>query len=285
MEFFQQLPHQLLPFATDVFRLCIWLLLLLVIFVPLERLFGVHPLKIFRKSFPSDLVYYFLSGLLPKLLLIAPMALLAGALHAVVPVGLHSWVAGMSLWTRLLAALVVGELGFYWGHRWTHEIPLLWRFHAIHHSAEEIDWLVNTRAHPFDIVFVRLCGFVPMYALGLAQPLMGRRVDTVPLLIMLIATLWGFFIHANLRWRFGWLGLLISTPAFHHWHHTNDEHVNKNYAAMLPFMDKLFGTWYMPKKQWPAKYGIDAALAPGMAGQLLQPFENEPAGVSTVNLA
>jgi sterol desaturase/sphingolipid hydroxylase (fatty acid hydroxylase superfamily) len=284
MEFYQQLPHQLLPFATDVFRLCIWLLLLLVIFVPLERLFGVHPLKIFRKSFPSDLGYYFLSGLLPKLLLIAPMAFLAGALHAVVPAGLHSWVAGMSLWTRLLAALVVGELGFYWGHRWTHEIPLLWRFHAIHHSAEEIDWLVNTRAHPFDIVFVRLCGFVPMYALGLAQPLVGRTVDTVPLLIMLIATLWGFFIHANLRWRFGWLGLLISTPAFHHWHHTNDEHVNKNYAAMLPFMDKLFGTWYMPK-QWPAKYGIDAPLAPGRAGQLLQPVENEPAGVSTVNLA
>jgi sterol desaturase/sphingolipid hydroxylase (fatty acid hydroxylase superfamily) len=130
---------------------------------------------------------------------------------------------------------------------------------------------VNTRAHPLDIVFVRLCGFVPMYVLGLAQPMAGRTVDVVPLLVMLVATLWGFFIHSNLRWRFGWLGLLISTPAFHHWHHTNDEHVNKNYAYMLPFMDKVLGTWYMLQKQWPRKYGVDVPLATGLLAQILEP--------------
>src|ERR1035438_6661892 len=123
-----------------------------------------------------------------------------------------------------------------------------------------------------DIVFARLCGFVPMYALGLAQPMMGKTVDVVPLLTLLVAMLWGFFIHANLRWRFGWLGLLIATPAFHHWHHTNDEHVDKNYASMLPIMDALFGSWYMPKKQWPTKYGIDGTMAPGLAGEVVQPF-------------
>jgi sterol desaturase/sphingolipid hydroxylase (fatty acid hydroxylase superfamily) len=272
MEILQRAQHHLLPFAIDVLRLGIWLLLLMGVFMPLERLFGVHPKKVFRKSFLVDLGYYFLSSLLPKALLIVPMALIAAGLHYIVPSGLHAWVAGMSLWTRLAAALVVGEVGFYWGHRWTHEIPLLWRFHAIHHSAEEIDWLVNTRAHPVDIVFVRLCGFVPMYALGLAQPMRGTTVDTVPLIIMLVATLWGFFIHANLHWRLGWLGLLISTPAFHHWHHSNDEHVNKNYASMLPCMDKLFGTWYLPKKQWPTKFGIDAPMGQGLAEQLLQPL-------------
>jgi len=273
MEILRQLQQHLPSFALDVLRLGIWLLLLMIVFVPLERLFAVYPQKVFRRSFPVDLGYYFLNSLLPKTLLVVPMALIAWGLHYIMPTALHSWTASMPLWTRLAAALVVGEVGFYWGHRWTHQVPFLWRFHSVHHSAEQIDWLVNTRAHPLDVVFVRLCGFVPMYALGLAQPMMGRNLDVVPLLVMLIATLWGFFIHANLRWRFGWLGFLVSTPAFHHWHHTNDEHVNKNFASMLPWMDKLFGTWYMPKQQWPTKYGIDGTMASGLVGQLLQPFE------------
>lgn len=272
MEILRQLQAHLPPLAVDVVRLSIWLLLLMVIFVPLEKVFAVRPHKVFRKSFPTDLGYYFLNSLLPKMILVLPMALIAWGLHYVVPGALHSRVAGLPWGARLTAALVVGEIGFYWGHRWMHEVPLLWRFHAIHHSAEEVDWLVNTRAHPFDIIFVRLCGLVPMYALGLAQPTMGKRVDVVPLLILLVAALWGFFIHANVRCRFGWLEWLISTPGFHHWHHTNDEHTNKNYASMLPWMDIVFGTWYMPKKQWPTKYGIDAPMPPSLTVQLLQPF-------------
>jgi sterol desaturase/sphingolipid hydroxylase (fatty acid hydroxylase superfamily) len=181
----------------------------------------------------------------------------------------------------------VGEIGYYWGHRWTHEIPFLWRFHSIHHSAEEIDWLVSTRAHPVDVVFVRLCGFVPMFALGLAQPAAGLTMDVVPMLTLIVGTVWGYFIHANVRWRFGWLSMLISTPAFHHWHHTNDEHIDKNYASMLPIMDLVFGTWYMPKV-WPSKYGIDAPMAPGMPAQLVQPFlpreEQEEAALSEVSM-
>jgi len=111
-----------------------------------------------------------------------------------------------------------------------------------------------------------------LYALGLAQPAAGRKLDLVPLLVLLVGTIWGFFIHSNVRWRFGWLELLLSTPAFHHWHHTNDDHIDKNYASMLPIMDRLFGTWYVPKKQWPPKYGINAPMDPGLPGQLLRPF-------------
>ena len=48
--------------------------------------------------------------------------------------------------------------------------------------------------------------------------------------------------------------------------------LNKNYASMLPIMDKLFGTWYMPKKQWPPRYGINSPMAPSLMAELLQPF-------------
>ena len=273
METLRQLQQHLSPFVLDVFRLCVWLVLLTVIFVPLERLCGVHTQKVFRKGFLTDLGYYFLNSLLPKLLLILPLSMIAWGLHYLVPSGLYSSVAAMPLWMRFAAALIVGEFGAYWGHRWMHEIPVLWRFHAIHHSAEEIDWLVNTRAHPLDMVFTRLCGLIPIYVLGLAQPT-GNTVDIVPLVYALVGTVWSFFIHANVRWRFGWLEWLVSTPAFHHWHHTKDgpEYINKNYAAIFPWMDKLFGTFYLPRKQWPMKYGIDGPMAPSLAGQLLQPF-------------
>ena len=273
METLRQLQEQLTPLALEIVRLSVWLVLLMAIFVPLERLYRLHPQRVFRKAFSTDLAYYFLSGLLPSLLLVLPMSLSARAVHRFLPGLLYSWSAGLPLWMRLAAAMVVGELGSYWGHRWSHEMPLLWRFHAIHHSAEEIDWLVNTRAHPVDLVFTRLCAFVPMYMLGLAQP-MGTTVDFVPVLVTLIGTLWGFFIHANISWRFGWIEWLLTSPAFHHWHHTNDgpERINKNYSPMLPWVDKCFGTFYLPKRQWPMSYGTDTPITSNLAGQLLEPL-------------
>jgi sterol desaturase/sphingolipid hydroxylase (fatty acid hydroxylase superfamily) len=170
-------------------------------------------------------------------------------------------------------ALPVAEIGFYWGHRWMHQSAWLWRFHAIHHSATEMDWLVNTRAHPVDLVFVRLCGYVPLYLLGLAQGA-GNRVDWVPLLVALAGSMWGYFVHANLRWRFGWLEHVVATPAFHHWHHNNagPAHRHKNYAPMLPWVDRLFGTFYVDRKTWPSAYGIDEPTESGLVGQLIQPF-------------
>lgn len=282
MDTLRQLQQHLPSFAFDVLRLCIWLVLLMAIFVPIERVFAKNPQKVFRKEFVTDLGYYFLNNLLPKLLLLLPLSLIAMAMHYLAPSGLYRWVADMPVWVRFALALIVGELGSYWGHRWMHEIPVLWRFHAVHHSAEEMDWLVNTRAHPLDMVFTRLCGLVPVYLLGLAQPT-GKTVDWVPFLYGLFGTVWSFVIHANVRWRFGWLELCVSSPAFHHWHHTRDgpKYIDKNYAAIFPWVDKLFGTFYLPKKAWPTTYGIDTPMSPSLGGQLLQPFwRREETGIA-----
>ncbi len=254
----------------DIVRLCLWLMGLVVIFVPLERAFSVHPQKILRKGIVTDLGYYFLSSLVPALLLSMPVGLLAWSVHRIIPEGLLATTAALPLWASALAGFVAGEVGYYWGHRWSHEVPFLWRFHSIHHSAEEVNFLVNTRAHPIDMVFGRFCGLVPIYVLGLGGPV-GANGSLVPVLASLIGTVWGFFIHANLRWRFGPLEWLISTPAFHHWHHTRTGPINRNYASTLPWLDRIFGTLHLPK-EWPESYGIKAKLPDTLTEQLVYPL-------------
>ncbi len=255
---------------VDVARVAAWLFLLTAIFVPLERLFAERPQPVVRRQLGVDLGYFLGNGIVTAALLSGIIASLAVMLHRLLPGGLTAWIADLPLWVRLAAILVISEFGSYWGHRWSHEVPFLWRFHAIHHSAEQVDWLTNTRAHPVDMIFTRLCGLFPVYLLGLAQAGTGPQGLAAPLLIML-TTLWGFFIHANVRWRFGWLEAWIATPAFHRWHHTNDVHRNHNYASTLPIYDRLFGTLYLPRDTAPPVYGIDAPMPAGLVGQLLSP--------------
>lgn len=273
MEWLLALPPALLVPLVDTIRLCGWLIVLAAIFIPLEQAFSVAPRSLFRRGFFSDLAWFFLGGFVTRFIVILQAALVLLVLGAFAPRSLHAWVAGLPFWLQFTGGIVVGEIGGYWGHRAMHEYPFLWRFHAIHHSAEQVDWLVNTRAHPIDLAFTRLCGFVPVYVLGFAQS-SGHGPPLVPILYSIIGTIWGFFIHANLRWRLGWLEQLISTPYFHLWHHTNDGPAvrDKNYAAIFPWIDRLFGTLHMPRAERPEKCGIDAPMAPGFLGQLMWPF-------------
>jgi sterol desaturase/sphingolipid hydroxylase (fatty acid hydroxylase superfamily) len=271
------LDHQhLVAFFRSVIYNSVWLLVLVLIFLPLERLFALHPRRFFCKSTVADLGFYFISGLVPAILLAVPLALIATAANRFVPYCLHAWVSSLPLWQRALAALVVGEFGFYWAHRWAHEVPFLWRFHSVHHAPEQLYFLISSRAHPLDNVFMRVVGLTPVLMLGLVSPFTpsGSMIAT---LIMLVSIIWGFFIHSNLRWRLGPLEWVVSSPAFHHWHHTLGEPRDRNYASMLPWIDRIFGTHHLPRNQWPSSYGIDTKLPESVTGQLLHPLLPRPA--------
>ena len=265
---------QHLSIVQQIIHLTAWLLILTLVFVALERFATLRPAPGRHKELPRDIAYYFLNNLLPTAVLALCGAALAATVGRLLPSGYNEWVGAQPIWARSLAVFVVGEIGYYWGHRWMHVSPFLWRFHAVHHSAEHVDWLTNTRAHPVDMIFGRLCGLVPIYALGLIQP--GHAGETLPTLALIASQLfgvvWSFFIHANIRWRFGPFEHLLATPAFHHWHHTNDRvYRDRNFASTLPVLDRLFGTLHLPR-HFPEVYGIDAPMARSLHGQLLDPL-------------
>ena len=262
--------QQISPFLTDIFRLCLWLVGLVVLFAPLERLFAVHPHKFFRAGMVTDAGYYFLNSLLPAVLLGVPIGALAWAVHRVVPASFLEMTGALPFWARAVIAFVASEVGYYWGHRFSHEVPLLWRFHSIHHSATEMDFLVNTRAHPIDMVFGRFCALVPVYLLGLAEPAKSGGTGII-VVVTLISATWGFFVHSNVAWRFGPLEWLVSTPHFHHWHHTKTGPINRNYSSNLPWLDWIFGSLYLPK-EWPGDYGIKTKMPGALVDQLVYPL-------------
>lgn len=249
-------PHLL----TDMMRMAIWLILLVALFVPLEMAFERVPVRRDRREWTVDIGYYFLGGVVASTIVGFPAAALVAVARHLLPSGYIAWLNGLPLWLQLCATFVVGEFGFYWGHRWSHRFPVLWRFHMLHHRPEKLYWLINTRAHPVDLVFSRMCGLIPLYLLGLSGR--GAGHGNLPAILFTVVGLaWSFFIHANVRWNLGWIDRLIATPRFHHWHHTRDAPLDRNFASMLPVMDRIFGTLHLPKGQWPAAYGIAPASA------------------------
>jgi sterol desaturase/sphingolipid hydroxylase (fatty acid hydroxylase superfamily) len=151
-------------------------------------------------------------------------------------------------------------------HRLFHQVPALWRFHAVHHSAKTMDWLAGSRMHLVEIVCLRGFTVIPMYALGYSDPALKAYI----LYVFLHST----FIHANVRFDFGWLKQVIATPQFHHWHHgIEKEAIDVNFAVHFPILDRIFGTHYLPDK-WPSGYGVGGHPVPdGYARQLVYPFQ------------
>jgi lathosterol oxidase len=243
------------------------LVLLGVVFVPLERLFPRVPGQpIFRDEWQTDLGYFAVSHVLVQLTVLLTMAPAALAFAWAVRPGLQAAVAAQPLAVQVVEIVLVADLAEYVVHRMFHRVPWLWRFHRIHHSARAMDWLAGSRLHVVDIVVTRGLSFVPLYLLGFAPPALYAY--------LIFVSFHAVFIHANVRFRLRPVEWLVVTPRFHHWHHALDPAaVDCNFAVHLPAIDRVFGTAYMPEGRWPDAYGVDGEPVPGgWLRQLLRPF-------------
>jgi sterol desaturase/sphingolipid hydroxylase (fatty acid hydroxylase superfamily) len=227
-----------------------------VLFVPLERLFARRPEQhLFREEWREDLFYYLVSSLLVQVLTFLSMA------PAFAILAHTSWGRFRGLVGAQPAVLQVVEIMFltdlvqYWVHRAFHRIPLLWKFHAVHHSARSMDWMAAARMHFAEILVLRGLTVIPMVVLGFA--------DVAVHAYILIVYVHSAFLHANVGWELKWVGRLLATPRFHHWHHgVEREAIDVNFAIHFPLLDRLFGTHHLPEGQWPTGYGIEGHPVP-----------------------
>jgi sterol desaturase/sphingolipid hydroxylase (fatty acid hydroxylase superfamily) len=166
---------------------------------------------------------------------------------------------------RFVLVILAADAVEYASHRACHEVPFLWRIHAVHHSPEAMDWLSGSRLHFLEPLMTRSLVLVPVFLLGFPQ-------DTIFAYLIFISVQ-SVLIHSNVKVNVGWLRYVVVTTQFHHWHHASDaEAIDKNYTAHTPLFDLLFGTWHLPADRWPVRYGTIKPVPGGMAGQFLHPF-------------
>lgn len=243
-----------------------WLVAAALIFVPLERLLPLHAgQKPWRPDFAVDILHLFVSGFLIRSGAFATTLLLSVAARSFVPAELFQAVRAQPIWAQFVELLILSDLCFYAAHRLVHTVPLLWRFHAVHHSSERMDWLATYRVHPVDQVINSTIIALPSIALGFS-----------PTAVVVYAALYRWhavLLHSNVRIELGVVGKVLATPRFHHWHHADEPQAyNKNFGGQLAFWDHLFGTAYA-REPLPMRYGTGGDVPEGYMPQLLSPFK------------
>ena len=260
-------PHATpaVPFTIGLDWFVLNVLLTAAVFVPIERVFPRRADQgTFRFGWVTDGVHFLVSHLAVQVLSFLTL-LPATSLAAVwQPEGVQRLVAALPLVVQVAAIVLVADLTQYWVHRMFHTVPALWRVHAVHHSSEAMDWLAGSRLHVVDVLATRGLVLVPVFLLGVDR----RALYAYLVLVSFHAV----FIHANVRWCFGWIDYVVTTPRGHHWHHAVRP-IDKNFAVHLPILDRLFGTQHLPGDAWPDRYGVGEPSVPeGWWAQLTFPF-------------
>lgn len=185
--------------------------------------------------------------------------------------GAGLWPSDWPLLAQFLLACIVVEFFDYWPHRWLHEVPLLWRFHAIHHNPKRLYWLNATRAHFGEVVFRGVFNAVPLALAGAGAEVLA--------LIGLANSVLGLFQHANINFKLGPLSWVFSVGEMHRWHHSlRISEANHNYGSNLLIWDVVFGTRYRDTgRSGPEQLGIaDDNLPSNWLSQLWVPFRKTP---------
>ncbi|HEY8973513.1 MAG TPA: sterol desaturase family protein [Burkholderiaceae bacterium] len=238
-----------------------------LIFVFIEKLFALRREQpVFRAEWQVDMQHFIVNHMIVGFILLATNLLVHKLFGWAAKDGIQAWVRDLPYPVALFLIILVADLVQYATHRAYHEVPVLWRLHAVHHSVKSMDWLAGSRQHVVELLITRTLVLAPIFVLGFDKGV----IDTYIVIVGFQAV----FNHANVSVRLGPLRYLIVTPNFHHWHHSqDDEAIDRNYAAHFAFIDYLFGTAVKSDRKWPDQYGVVGDYVPdGFWKQVKFPF-------------
>ncbi|MCZ4500923.1 MAG: sterol desaturase family protein [Marmoricola sp.] len=239
-----------------------------LVFIPIEQHLAPRQTPVLRAGWRTDVTYFFMSHVLVQFILIAVTVSTAAVAAAVAVPGVKDVVGSMPGWAQFLLAVLVADLAQAVLHRAYHRITTLWRFHAVHHSSRDLDWLAGSRVHFVETVLTRSTVLLPLLVLGFST-------STVNAYVVLVG-LQAVVAHANIGVRFGWLEYVVVLPRYHHWHHARHvDYWDRNYAIHLPLVDMLMGSFKLPRdSSWPEEYGVLKleTVPQGIIAQHLMPF-------------
>lgn len=239
--------------------------LMALIYVPIERLWPQYPAQgTFREQWTLDVVYFMSTHLPIQILSFLILLPATEATRYLAIPSLHQAVDKMPWLVQFLLAVLIADLAEWFIHWALHKVPFLWRFHSIHHSSKALDWIAGSRSHFFDDTLVRGFILVPMM-LGFSQDIIVAY--------LIFVTLQATWTHCNFGPEVKWLENILVMPRYHHWHHSSQpEAIDKNFAIHFPWIDRIFGTHYLPAA-WPHSYGLDGEEIPeGFLRQTIVPF-------------
>jgi sterol desaturase/sphingolipid hydroxylase (fatty acid hydroxylase superfamily) len=244
-----------------------------VVYATLERAFPARPGERFPgPAWRTDACFFFGQYLVFSSAALVVLVFVHRSIDAHAPVALRSWFIALPLVLRAAIAVLLGDVLVYWFHRACHRFGALWRFHAVHHSVERLDWLAAHREHPLDGVLTQLFQNLPAMVLGLPFEVLA--------VLIAFRGAWAIFIHSNVRLPLGPLRMLLGAPELHHFHHRKARETAHNFANLAPFLDVLFGTYHRPREPESYPLGLLEPWPRGYLAQLVEPFRRRAPAVS-----
>jgi sterol desaturase/sphingolipid hydroxylase (fatty acid hydroxylase superfamily) len=270
--------------GLTVMKLLPVLLILGVVFAVLSYFWACNPGRPWwrKRELVTDLTYWFVIPLFQRYVRIGLLVLGAAWLFGInTPEGMlafyadgHGPLAQLPMWVQGAIFLIASDFMMFGLHRWFHR-PTMWRYHAVHHSSEDLDWISAARFHPINIFFGGVLADVVLLLAGISPNVL---VFLGPFTIAHSA-----FVHANLNWTLGPFKYVLAGPVFHRWHHTAAARGGeKNFASTFPVLDMMFGSFYMPKDKLPDAYGVSDPMPPSFMGQMAYPFRRSDSEAAPV---